>query len=68
MRFADTWITALYLGRYAMWEVLHEGSPPTIVWQSHKWGKEHCVMFKDGQAYVGPLAAYREELDKPFTW
>jgi hypothetical protein len=61
------WVEALPLDRYAIWEVLQEASPPTIVWESHKQNKEECVMFKDGKAYVGPLSAFSPELEKPTT-
>ena len=49
--------------------LLKQDDAPPIVWQSFKRGADNCVLFKDGQAFVGPLSAFDEELSfQPSTW
>jgi hypothetical protein len=48
--------------------LLKQDDTPPIVWQSFKRGADNCVLFKDGQAFVGSLSAFDEELSQPSTW
>jgi hypothetical protein len=53
---------------YAMHLLLKQDQAPAIVWQSFKRDINECVLFKDGEAFIGPLTAFREELGKASTW
>ena len=53
---------------YAVHLLLKQDPAPAIVWQSFKRGVNECVLFKDGEAFVGPLTAFREELGRTSTW
>ena len=54
---------------YAVHLLLNNKDPtPAIVWQSFKRGITKCVMFKDGEAFVGHLDAFSVELGQNSTW
>ena len=53
---------------YAVHLLLKQDSAPAIVWQSFKRGITKCVLFKDGEAFVGHLDAFSEELGQMSTW
>ena len=53
---------------YAIHVLLNRDDACAIVWQSFKRGGDKCVLFKDGKAIKGPLAAFDEELSQPSTW
>ncbi len=53
---------------YAVHRLLKQDPASAIVWQSSKRGCDKCVLFMDGQAFVGPLNAFSEELDQESTW
>ena len=53
---------------YAVHLLLKQDPAPAIVWQSFKRGVSKCVLFKNGEAFVGHLDAFSEELDQTSTW
>ena len=53
---------------YAVHLLLKQDPAPAIVWQSFKRGVNKCVLFKDGEAFVGHLDAFSEELGRTVTW
>jgi hypothetical protein len=53
---------------YAVHLLLKQDPAPAIVWQSFKRGVNKCVLFKDGEAFVGHLDAFSEELGRTSTW
>ena len=53
---------------YAMHLLLKQDPAPAIVWQSFKRDVNECVLFKDGEAFVGHLDAFSEELGRTSTW
>ena len=53
---------------YAVHLLLKQDPAPAIVWQSFKRDVNKCVLFKDGEAFVGPLTAFSEELGRTSTW
>ena len=53
---------------YAVYLLLQQDPAPAVVWQSFKRGVGKCVLFKDGEAFVGHLDAFSEELGQTSTW
>ena len=51
-----------------MHKLLNRDNPPAIVWQSFKRSSNSCVLFVDGEAFLGPIDAFAKELENKSTW
>ena len=52
---------------FAMFQLLQEAEPPSIVWQSVK-NEGGRILFKNGAAYDGDGTAFKGELQLKSTW
>lgn len=52
---------------YAIHLLLKQEPASAIVWQSFKRGGD-CVLFKDGNAFVGKVSTFANELNNTSTW
>ena len=53
---------------YALRRIQQMDPAPAVVWQTFRLGRDECVLFKGGRAYVGPRDAFSAELADHSTW